>query len=165
MFWDEARFGRINEIAKCWAPLGIRPTVPFHVVREYMYLYGAVDPITGDNTFVIAPTCNTAWSSAFLEVLSKRFENDYILLCGDKASWHTTKKLKLPDNIELFDLLACTPEMNPIEQLWPEFRHDFKNKMFSTLDKISDQLCVVVNKLTNDVVKSVTGRDWIYLMF
>jgi len=29
-FQDEARFGRLDEIASCWAPLGVRPIVPSH---------------------------------------------------------------------------------------------------------------------------------------
>ena len=130
-----------------------------------MYLYGAVDLVLGDSAFIVSPTCNAKWSSVFLEVLSKTFEKDYILLCGDRASWHMTTNLVIPDNIEIFNMLAYTPEANPIEQLWPEFRHDFKNKMFSSLDKITEQLCTSVNKLTNETIKSITGRKWINLIF
>jgi hypothetical protein len=44
MFADEARFGRINSPRPCWAPNGTRPQVASQLVREYVYLYGAVTP-------------------------------------------------------------------------------------------------------------------------
>ncbi len=42
MFVDEARFGRMNRIRLCWAPVGTRPEVAAQLIREYIYLYGAV---------------------------------------------------------------------------------------------------------------------------
>jgi hypothetical protein len=30
MFEDEARFGRMSDPVRCWAPLGCRPEVPTH---------------------------------------------------------------------------------------------------------------------------------------
>src|SRR5204862_1432409 len=44
MFADEVRFGRINRPRPCWAPIGIRPKVASQLIREYIYLYGAVSP-------------------------------------------------------------------------------------------------------------------------
>jgi len=79
MFADEAAFGRISEPARCWAPSGIRPVVPCQMVREYVQVYGAVDPISGDSCSIIAPKCNTEGMNVFLEALSKEFCNDYIL--------------------------------------------------------------------------------------
>src|SRR5262245_40387795 len=47
MFTDEARFGRMNRIRPCWAPVGTRPAVAAQLIREYVYLYGAVSPKDG----------------------------------------------------------------------------------------------------------------------
>ena len=86
-------------------------------------------------------------------------------MCLDNAGWHKSKDLIIPDNIRLFYIPARTPEMNPIEQLWPEVRKDFKNKLFKTLDKVVDQLCGSLNSITETVVRSITGRAWILSMF
>src|SRR6516165_6249261 len=48
MFTDEARFGRMNRIRPCWAPVGTRPEVAAQLIREYIYLYGAVSPKDGN---------------------------------------------------------------------------------------------------------------------
>jgi len=47
MFADEARFGRMNRPRPCWAPIGTRPEVAAQLIREYIYLYGAVSPKDG----------------------------------------------------------------------------------------------------------------------
>ena len=49
MYQDEAGFGRISKMSSCWAPQGIRPSIPCHYMREYRYCYGAVDAQTGDS--------------------------------------------------------------------------------------------------------------------
>jgi len=165
MFFDEARFGRISDIAYCWCFGGYRPVVPSLCVREYMYVYGAVDPICGDSTFIIAPNCNTDWTNAFFDVVSQRFPNDYILMVGDNASWHKSKGLKLPDNMELMHMPAYTPEMNPTEQVWDEVKEkDFKNQFFDTLKKVTEQLCKSFADIPRDLIQSLCGRDWINAM-
>ena len=47
MFQDEGRFGRINNPRCCWAPEGIRPSVPAQLVREFTYVFAAVSPYDG----------------------------------------------------------------------------------------------------------------------
>ena len=166
MFSDEAGFGRISEPSYCWCPGGTRPIVPCHRVREYVHVFGAVDPINGDDCYIIAPKCNTAWTNEFLKTVSEKFKDDYMLICMDNASWHKSKTLIIPDNIYIFHLPAYTPEMNPIEQLWKEVRKDnFKNTLFDTLDKVMDKLSLSLNRLTKNIIKSVCCRNWICSMF
>ena len=166
MFQDEAGFGRINKPKYCWCEKGIRPSVPCHHIREYRYAYGAVEPATGDSFFLVLPYCNSDWMSVFLDELSKQFPDDLILLCCDGAAWHKAKKLQIPDNIELFYIPPYTPEMNPIEQIWKELRKlGFRNEVFATLEKVVDRLCDTICALTNDTIRSITGRDWIINCF
>ena len=86
MFQDEAGFGRINTPKYCWTG-GKRPNVPCHHIREYRYVFGAVDPCDGDDCFLIAPQCNTACMNTFLEMLSKQYGKEEILLraCEEKS--------------------------------------------------------------------------------
>ena len=162
LFWDESLFGRITNIRSCWCPAGIRPTVSSLKIREFIYAYGAVDPINGDSSFIVAGGCNTAWTNAFLDVVSRQFPNDYIVMAGDNASWHKARGLVIPDNIELFFIPKATPEMNPTEQIWKEIKEkNFDNRFFRTLDKVVDQLCTSINDLDANTIKSITGRDWI----
>lgn len=164
MFQDEAGFGRINKPKRCWCGEGIRPTVPCHRIREYMYAYGAVSPLDGDMVSLILPKCNTHCMSIFLDEVSKKYPNDYILMVADNAPWHKSNGLVIPKNMEIFPLLPYTPELNPIEMIWDEIREKFfKNKLFKTLSAVSDKLCEAINHLIDNktIVKSITGWHWI----
>ena len=65
-------------MSSCWAPQGIRPSIPSHYMREYRYCYGAVDAQTGDSFFLIAGGCNTEWTNEFLRQVSQVYPDDYI---------------------------------------------------------------------------------------
>ena len=48
MFQDEARFGRINDVRRCWAPKPIRPLCGAMLTHENTYAYAAIDIDTGE---------------------------------------------------------------------------------------------------------------------
>ena len=116
MLQDEAGFGRINTPKYCWTG-GKRPSVPCHHIREYRYVFGAVDPISGDDCFLVAPQCNTVCMNVFLDTLSKQYQNDEILLICDGAAWHKSGTLVIPPNIHIQHIPPYTPEMNPIAEI------------------------------------------------
>ena len=166
MFQDEAGFGRINKPKYCWCSTGIRPLVPCHHIREYRYVYGAVEPMTGEGFFLIMPYCNTVCMNTFLEEMSKNYPDDDILMVCDGAAWHKSNGMKIPENITLLNIPPYTPEMNPIEQIWRELRtQGFRNEVFQTLEKVVDRLCVTINDLSPQLISSITCRDWIYKIF
>ena len=136
--------------------------MPCHHIREYRYVYGAVEPLTGESCFVVMPYCNTESMNVFLEELSNTFPRDKIILLCDGAAWHKSGSLRIPENIELVFIPPYTPEMNPIEQIWKEIRkRGFKNEVFKSLQKVVDRLCDTICSLSNETIKSITGRDWI----
>ena len=49
MFQDEARFGRMVRIRRCWAPAPARPVMCNGYEREFGYVYGAVSPAEGQH--------------------------------------------------------------------------------------------------------------------
>lgn len=165
MFQDEAGFGRISDVAACWVPEGIRAIVPNHKVREFRYIYGAVDPRDGASFFITAPTCNSDWTSLFLAELSKAYPDDLLILVMDNAIWHKSKSLEIPHNIQCLFIPPYTPEMNPIEQLWKVLRKDFVNKLFPSLNAVMDQLDFSVKSLTSHTIKNLTARHWILSIF
>lgn len=63
---DEARFGRISDTRRCWAPHPIRPIAPRQVIQEYSYVYAAVSPVLGRMTTLILPYVNTEMMNRFI---------------------------------------------------------------------------------------------------
>jgi transposase len=129
MFTDEARFGRMNRIRTCWAPIGTRPAVAAQFIREYIYLYGAVAPKDGTCVYLIMPTSNTACFQVFLDVLARKFARQDILLVLDGAPNHRCGDLVVPDNVTLLYLPPYSPELNPKENLWDEIREKNLQKL------------------------------------
>lgn len=162
MFEDEAGFGRINKPKHCWCNNRVRPCVPYHHIREYRYVFGAVEPLTGERFFLVMPNCNTINMSVFLKELSENYSKDIVIIVCDRAVWHKSKDLKIPGNVIVTHIPPYTPEMNPIEQIWKQVRHmGFGNKIFGSLNAVVDNLCDTINSLTDELVKSITFRKWI----
>ena len=139
--------------------------MPCHHIREYRYVYGAVEPKTGESFFLIFPYCNTDCMNVFLAELAKVYPNDRIMLICDGAMWHKANSLIIPEQISLIFIPPYTPEMNPIEQIWKEIRkRGFRNEVFQSLEKVVDRLCEVIQKLPASVIQSITGRQWILSM-
>src|SRR5215469_11427155 len=82
MAQDEGRFGRISRPKRCWAPPGIRPSVPSQVVRESMYVFAAFAPSLGRLVSLVLPTANTATMNLFLEHLSQTLADYFIVMQG-----------------------------------------------------------------------------------
>src|ERR1700716_3391514 len=97
--------------------LGVRPKVASQLIREYIYLYGAVAPKEGTCVYLIMPTSDTACFQAFLDVLSRKYARQDILLVLDGAPNHRSAQLAVPKNVTLFFLPPYAPELNPKENL------------------------------------------------
>jgi transposase len=164
MFTDEARFGRMNRVRPCWAPIGIRPGVAAQLVREYIYLYGAVSPKDGTCVYLIMPTSNTECFQVFLEVLARKFARLDILLVLDGAPNHRCGDLAVPDNITLLYLPPYSPELNPKENLWDEIREKiFKNYALKSMHEVHAKLrqAILYIERNPDLVRSITSFPYI----
>ena len=168
MFADEARFGRINRPRPCWAPIGVRPEVAAQLIREYIYLYGAVSPKDGTCVYLIMPTSNTACFQAFLDVLARKFARQDILLVLDGAPNHRCGDLALPDNITLLFLPPYSAEPNPKENLWDEIREKiFKNYALKSITAVRSKLrqAILYIERNPEIVKSITSFPYIAKSF
>jgi hypothetical protein len=160
MFADEARFGRINRPRPCWAPIGTRPEVASQLIREYIYLYGAVSPKDGTCVYLIMPRSDTACFQAFLNVLSRKFARLDILLVLDGAPNHRCSDLAL----SLLFLPPYSPELNPKENLWDEIREKiFKNYALKSIDAARAKLkqAILYIERNPTMVKSITTFPYI----
>jgi transposase len=64
------------------------------------------------------------------------------VLLLDKAGWHTTSKLDVPDNITPIFLPSRAPELNPVENVWQYLRQNWlSNTVFENYDAIVDAAC------------------------
>ena len=164
MFEDEARFGRISDPRRCWAPAGMRPEVKVQMVREYEYAFAAVSPHDGVLDTLVLPTVNAEAMSVFLAEVAQRHPNELILMVLDGAGWHRAKRLQIPANLRLIPLPPWSPQLNPVEHLWDEVREKwFHNRVFASLSAVDEQLVQALRVLETDSqqVASMVGFSWI----
>lgn len=139
---DEGRFGRMSIPRRAWAPPGVRPRAPHQMVREYTYVFAAIAPAEGKLTAFVLPTANTAMMQLFLEHVSHTFADYFIVMQVDRAGWHGTKALVIPENIRLISQPAYSPELNPVEHLWEELREKrLSHLALASLDEVIEKVC------------------------
>jgi transposase len=135
---DEARFGQHGTITRVWAKAGTRPQSIQQLQYEYLYVFSAVCPETGQASGLITPQINTDTMNVFLEQFSKELPDDaHAAMILDQAGWHMAKALKVPANVTLIHLPPKSPQLNPTENLWHYLRsHYWSNRHYKTWDDL-----------------------------
>lgn len=85
------------------------------------------------------------------------------VLVLDKAGWHTSVRLTLPDNIVLLPLPPYAPELNPAENVWEFMRKNwFGHQVWPSYKAVVDACCEAWNKLMEmpERIASLTQREW-----
>ncbi len=161
---DEGRFGRISNPKPAWAPPGVHPTAPRQVVREYLHAFSAVAPALGRMTSLVLPYANSDMMNIFLDQVAQDFKEFFVVMLVDKAGWHTSQNLTIPENIRFIEQPSHSPELNPAEHIWDAIREDdFHNEAFRSLDELQDRLCLALNKLHDnpDRLRSLTNFPYL----
>ena len=164
---DEGRFGRIDRPRRCGAPKPLRPTVPRPVVREFVYVFAAVCAPLGALTALLLPAASTAMMNLFLAHVAQQVSEYFIVMLADRAGWHQTPQLSVPENIRLLPQPARSPELNPAEHSWEELREKaLPNKSFS-LPPLERALCAGRTQLAADAerVRSLTDFPYMRVTF
>ncbi|MEG3979101.1 IS630 family transposase [Microcoleus sp. herbarium8] len=164
MFQDEARFGRMVRIRRCWAQAPDRPMVDNGYEREFTYVYGAVSPVEGELDWMICDKMNTDRMGEFLAKVSAAHSDEFMVMIVDGASSHVAKALVVPENILLYRLPPYAPQLNPQEHLWDELREkEFPNRVFESMEGVRKQLNEGLPKLASDnaKIRGICAWPWI----
>jgi hypothetical protein len=86
-------------------------------------LFGAICPERQTGAAVIMPQVNVEAMNEHLAEISQCVSAGAIaVLVLDGAGWHTSPRLRVPDNIVLRPFPPYAPELNPIENVWEFMR-------------------------------------------
>ena len=158
------RVGQKNKLTRRWARRGTRPRAAYDQRTKWAYLFGAICPERVAGAAWVLPSCNTQAMQLHLDDISKAVSpSAHAILILDRAGWHTTKKLRVPDNISLMPLPSRAPELNPVENIWQFVRQNWlSNRVFKSYDDIVDHCCYAWNQLTGQpwTIMSIGLRDW-----
>jgi len=157
-FQDESRFGLMTHTGRCIAAKGVQPIVQYQHKYATTYLWGSYSPIDGDSFVWEINGVNTKIFEAYLDAFSKYKPDQLKILIMDNAGFHSTKYIKVPDNIKLINIPPYSPELNPCEQVWKYIKQRFKNQIFPSMDKLKDWLHQTVNDMCPTVIKSICSN-------
>ena len=162
-FQDEARVGQQGTLTNVWAAKGSRPTAVKQTEYDWVYVFGAVNPATGESAAIITPTVNTDYMNAHLSAISQQVGDEaHAVLVLDNAGWHVAKSLKVPSNLTLLHLPPYSPQLNPVERLWAYLKsHYLSNRVFKDYSAILEVSTHAWNALSADHFKSICHTHWL----
>ena len=108
------------------------------------------------------PRVDSECLEAYLEHLGEIYADYRVVLVLDNAPSHTAKELKVPENIELLALPTYSPELNPVERWFQEFRRALSNRIFETIETLQKALTEALEPYWRDHsrLQSLTGFPW-----
>ena len=118
---DEHRIGLKPIVRRVWAPRGQRPVVTVQPRYRWRYLAGFVHPASGRTQWHLASTVNVAVCRCSFDAFAQQVgasATKEIVLVLDRAGWHASRHLVVPDHLHLAPLPPYSPELQPAERLW-----------------------------------------------
>jgi hypothetical protein len=154
---DESRVGLLPIIRRRITACGVQPiaTVTHHF--DNFYLYGAVEPTTGDSFFLELPWLNTATFQLWLDHLAQAFPASFNVLVLDNGAFHKAKALQWPSHVVPVCLPPYSPELNPMERLWRDLKEQLADRVTQTLTALSEAIGDILQNYSQAALHALTG--------
>lgn len=162
---DQHRVGLKPILRRVWVRKGSRPTVSVQHRFQWLYIYSFVHPASGNTEWFLLPTVNAQVFTVALAHFAQAVgagPKKRVLLVLDRAGWHTSQELQVPEGIHLLFLPPYSPELQPCEHLWPLTNEGVANRSFRTLDELETaqvERCALLQNQP-DVIRSATHFHW-----
>ena len=166
-FWfqDEMRYGNKTRIAALWQLSGSSPVTRKQNGFLNRYIYGAVNPQTGQHVGLVFSECSAAAMNIHLSLVSQALDDkSHAIMIMDQAPWHSNAKTELvvPHNITILDLPPYSPELNPVERLWLWLKENhLSNRIIKKGEDMMELGCQIWNRLNEDLVKSICHTEYL----
>src|SRR5258708_17425606 len=124
-----------------WAPRGQRPMARVRHRFAWRYLVGFVHPASGRTVFHLATSVSMPLFEVELAAFARQVgagPDKQIVLVLDRAGWHTSVRLRVPDHVHLLFLPPYSPELPPAEHLWPLTNTGLINRHFPSIEALED---------------------------
>jgi transposase len=128
-------------------------------------LVGCVHPASGRTVFHLATTVSIPVFEVELAEFARQAgasPTKQIVLVLDRAGWHTSVRLRVPDHVHLLFLPAYSPELQPAEHLWPLTNSVLVNRHFTSIEELEDvqfARCADL-QVRPDLIRSATCFHW-----
>ena len=155
LFQDESRFGLITTKRRRITARGVKPIRRHQNRYQNYYVYGTVNPFTGESLFINFSKLNSVTFQAFLNEVSLEYHDAFNIIVLDNAPAHTAKKIVIPDNIRLVFQPPYSPEVNPIERFWQFIKDKLAWQFFDNLQSLNDFVDSLLCDVSSSVISSI----------
>ena len=157
------RVGLIPSTRRAWSKKGKRPLCHSINRYEWFYIYSVVFPFKNEQFTIFMPRVDTKCVNMFWDKFLNDFKDDLYLIVWDGAGFHRSKDLKKFPRLKFLQLPPYSPELNPVESIWPVYREFIANKTFKDLFELEKELIKAFWFIENnkkDILKR-TRFNWI----
>ena len=154
---DGSRFGLLTIRRRRLTERSVPPVRPVQHVFQWFYVYGAVEPTTGDRFSPELPYLDTESFKIFVDLFAQAFPYSLNLLVLDNSRAHTAQQLRLPANMGLVFLPSYCPELNPIERVWRDLKDALARLQFTKLEAQRDYIADLLRAYEAATLQSLTG--------
>lgn len=162
-YWcqDESRFGLHTLTRRRITSKGVRPVGNVQLKFEYYWLYGMIEPATGDSFFLEMSHVDRICFQTFLHEFSTQFPDDLNIIQVDQAGFHTAKKLQIPENVLLLFQPPYSPQINPMETFWKVLKDDLAWHNYSEIETLKEHVAGKLKQYSKQQIASITHRNFI----
>ena len=154
---DETRIGLKTISGRKITAMGVKPRGKVQWQFKATYLYGVVEPATGEHFFYEFSHLNSDCFQVFLNLVSEQYKDSILIIQLDQAGAHRAKQLKIPDNIILMSQPSHSPETTPIERVWQHLKLGLRWKLPKNLDELRLLMRARLEEMTPIVIASIVG--------
>ncbi|GCL50774.1 putative transposase [Microcystis aeruginosa NIES-3804] len=158
---DETRLGLKTISGRKITAKGVKPLGKVQGQFQATYIYGVVEPKTGEHFFDELTHLNSQCFPIFLELVSEYFADSILIIQLDNGKFHKAKNLKIPDNIILMFQPPHCPKSNPIEQIWQYLKKGLRWKLPRDLEELRLLIGQRLEEMNKEVIASIVGRGYI----
>jgi transposase len=159
---DEARFGLKVRFRRRWCPFGARPPFVHQDRYEWLWLYVAVEPVSGASIVLFLPRLDGVCFEAFLAAFRRAVPAGRIGLVLDGAGSHGSGRVRWPAELEPIALPRYSPELNPAERWFEQLRATLANRVFASLADLEAALTEALEPYWEepDKLARLTAYPW-----
>jgi transposase len=158
---DESRFGLLTIRRRRLTARGVQPIGTVQHGFEWFYVYGAVEPTTGDRFFLELPYLNAEMFQLFIDAFAQAFPDSLNILLLDNSGAHTAQRLQWPAHVQPVWLPPYCPELNPIERLWRDLKDAMAWQHFPDLNAQQDYLSHLLHAYEAATLQSLAGYPYL----
>jgi transposase len=128
---------------------------------DWRYLVGFIHPASGRTCFHLATTVSIPLFKVKLAAFARAVgasPTKQIILVLDRAGWHKSVRLRVPEHVQLLFLPPYSPKLQHAEHLWPLTNTALVNRNFTSIEELEDAQaarCVAL-QARPDLIRSTT---------